>query len=216
MIKLDYIIATSNRKCFIRLNSNGTPEICSSKRDAQKFEYSKAKNLLDHLPKTMKKYHFKVDPIPEIIKKPIADSGSQKTKKVMSKDAPDTEKYIPSESVTRWVEKFGSCEDVLNEAKQRETQLINELHRTDDELLDILHIIEIEKPKDLYKGWLLYKRIRSNRKERRNIKDELIIVENVLSRLTDVSCLCRTNIQKAINGLFDRKYTFRVVEEEPK
>lgn len=211
---MDYIIATSNKKCFIRLNANGTPEICSSKRDAQKFEYSKAKNLLDHLPKTMKKYHFKVDPIPEIVKKPDVNSDVHIIKKVISNDTPDAEKYIPSESVTRWVEKFGSCEDILNEAKQRESQLINDLHRSDDELLDILHIIEIEKPKDLYRGWLLYKRIRKNRKDRRNIKDELIIVENVLTRLADVSCLCRTNIQKAINGLFDRKYTFRVVEEE--
>ena len=45
------------------------------------------------------------------------------------------------------------------------------------------------------------------------MKDELMIVENVLNSLTDTSCLHRKNIQKAINGLFNRKYTFRVVEE---
>ena len=131
----------------------------------------------------------------------------------MNKESVATEEYIPSESVTRWVDKFGSCEDTINEAKQREKQLIKELHKKDDEIIDILHIIEIEKSKDLYKGWLLYKRIKRNRKERRDIKDELIIVENVLSHLTDASCLHRKNIQKAINGLFNRKYTFRVVEE---
>lgn len=214
MVELDYIITTSNKKNFIRLNNNGTPEVCSSKYDVQKFEYSKAKNLLEHLPKTMRKFHFRVEAVPEItLKNRDVPRNNQLEKKVMNKESVATEEYIPSESVTRWVDKFGSCEDTINEARQREKQLIEELHKKDDEIIDILHIIEIEKPKDLYKGWLLYKRIKRNRKERRDIKDELIIVENVLSHLTDASCLHRKNIQKAINGLFNRKYTFRVVEE---
>ena len=214
MVELDYIITTSNKKNFIRLNNNGTPEICSSKYDAQKFEYSKAKNLLEPLPRTMKKFHFRAEAVPEItLKNRDVPRNNQLEKKVMNKESVATEEYIPSESVTRWVDKFGSCEDTINEARQREKQLIEELHKKDDEIIDILHIIEIEKPKDLYKGWLLYKRIKRNRKERRDIKDELIIVENVLSHLTDASCLHRKNIQKAINGLFNRKYTFRVVEE---
>lgn len=214
MIELDYIITTSNKKNFIKLNKNGTPEVCTSKCNAQKFEYLKAKNLLEHLPKTMRKFHFRVEAVPEIAPKNKAVlNDNQLEKKVINKETSVIEEYVPSESVTRWVDKFGSCEDTLNEAKQREKQLIKELHKKDDELLDILHIIEIEKPKDLYKGWLLYKRIKRNRKERRDIKDEIMIVENVLNSLTDTSCLHRKNIQKAINGLFNRKYTFRVVEE---
>lgn len=66
----------------------------------------------------------------------------------------------------------------------------------------------------MFSGWKLYKRIRSNRIERRNMKDELLIVENVLEQIKNISCFHREKIQKAIDGLFTRKYTFRIVEEE--
>lgn len=66
----------------------------------------------------------------------------------------------------------------------------------------------------MFSGWQLYKHIRNNRIERRSIKDELLIVENVLGQIKNISCLHREKIQKAIDGLFTRKYTFRIVEEE--
>ena len=80
-------------------------------------------------------------------------------------------------------------------------------------MIDILHIIEIEKSKDLYGGWKEYKDIRTNREKRRSIKDELFIVENVLKKI-DSSHLQRERIQKAVDGLFNRKYNFRIIEED--
>lgn len=88
------------------------------------------------------------------------------------------------------------------------------MKNNDKELIDILHIIEIEKPKDMFSGWKLYKYIKNNRIERRNMKDELLIVENVLEQVKNISCFHREKIQKAIDGLFTRKYTFRIIEEE--
>lgn len=214
-ITLDYVIATNNQKTFIRLNDSGTPVTCG-KNDSQRFEYSKARNIVEHLPKTLKKFHFKVQAVPEIPKKkePLKEESIEEPVKmcVINNKSSDKEEYSPSENVTRWIDKFGSCADTITEAREREKSLLAELRKKDDEIIDILHIIEIEKPKDLYKGWILYKRIKKNRKERRDIKDEILIVENVLDRLSDVSCLYRKNVQKAINGLFNRQYTFRVVE----
>ena len=70
-IELDYIIANSSNNVYIKLNENGSPITCS-KQDAQHFESSKARNILDNLPKTMKKFHFKVIGIPDItIKEPV-------------------------------------------------------------------------------------------------------------------------------------------------
>lgn len=211
---MEYVI-TNNQKTFIRLNDSGTPMTCG-KHEAQRFEYSKARNIAEHLPKTLKKFRFRVQAVPEIPqKKETQGKGSIKEpvkKSEISNKSSTREEYSPSENVTRWIEKFGSCADTITEAREREKSLLEELRRKDDEIIDILHIIEIEKPKDLYKGWILYKRIKKNRKERRDIKDELLIVENVLDSLTDVSCLHRKNIQKAVNGLFNRQYTFRVVE----
>lgn len=183
------------------MSENGKPTTCSEE-DKGLFEFSKAKNILDHLPKTLQKLKFKVEAVPDI---PL-------NKKVIKNDDHRREEYILTENIARWIDKFGTCADILNEAKNREKQIIKELDTADKELLDILHIIEIERPKDLYGGWLIYKRIRKNRKVRREYKDELIIVDNVLKEINP-SCFQRERTKKAIEGLFGRKYTSRIVEE---
>lgn len=185
---------------YIKLDENGTPVTCV-KSVRGKFEYSKARNILNNLPKSLRSMHFSLQPIPDI--KPKEEI---KEKTIKNKD-----NYIPSENLIRWIDKFGACADVLDEARKRQEELINDLHIKDKELLDILHIVEIERPKDLYNGWLLYKRIRENRKLRREIKDELIIIGNVLKEINP-TYLQRNKVQSAIDGLFNREYTFRIID----
>lgn len=199
---MDYVIK-NHKNVYIKLNQNGTAITCPESEKGL-FEESKAKNIVGSLPKTLKRLNFKVEPLPDI----------WKNKNVIGEKDNKREKHIISENITRWVEKFGKCGDILSEAEEREKQLLKDLKDNDKELIDILHIIEIEKPKDMFSGWQLYKRIRSNRVERRDIKDEFLIVENVLNQIKNISCLHREKIQKAINGLFSRKYTFRIVEED--
>lgn len=198
---MDYVIKESKKNLYIRLDENGMPVTCAE-HEKTLFEESKAKNILDHLPKTLRKWKFEIVALPDIKKK----------KKTIEDDK--REEYIPSESITRWVDKFGKCSDILTEAEDREKQLLSDLRDNDKELIDLLHIIEIEKSKDLFSGWKLYKDIKNNRKQRRSMKDELLIVEDVLEKIKNISCLHRERIQKAIDGLFTRKYTFKIVEEE--
>ena len=119
--------------------------------------------------------------------------------------------YHPSENITQWVNKFGQCSDIIKEAKSRYDELEKQLHISDQELIDVLHNIELESSKDLYSAWLLYKKIRENRRNRRQLKDEMLIIHNVLKEIDDTK-ISRERTQKAIDGLFDRKYTYRVVE----
>lgn len=201
-IKMDYVIK-NHKNLYIRLNKNGTPVTCAE-HDKMFFEQSKAKNILKGLPKTLKRLNFKVEAIPDI----------PQNKNIIGEKDHKRDEYVLSENITRWVEKFGECGDIFSEAEDREKQLISNLKNNDKELIDILHIIEIEKPKDMFSGWKLYKHIKNNRIERRNMKDELLIVENVLEQVKNISCFHREKIQKAIDGLFTRKYTFRIIEEE--
>lgn len=199
---MDYVIK-NHKNLYIKLNQNGTAITCSESERGI-FNEFKAKNIIGSLPKTLKRLNFKVEPI----------SNIEQNKKVIEENDSKREEYVPLENITRWIDKFGKCGDILSEADEREKQLLAELKNNDQELIDILHIIEIEKSKDMFSGWQMYKRIKSNRIERRNIKDELLIVENVLSQIKNISCFHREKIQKAIDGLFTRKYTFRVIEEE--
>lgn len=203
---MDYVIK-SRKGVYIKLNENGAPVTCS---DHEKgiFEYSKAMNIVKSLKKSLKKLNFKVEPLPEMKPKINKEVISIFKRKVI-----ESSNYEVSENVTRWIDRFGSCYDVLEDAEQTLKNLVVELEVCDNELLDILHIIELEPPKDLYGGWQIYKAIRENRKRRRNIKDETLIINDVLEEVKP-DCLDRERIKRAIDGLFTRKYTFRIVEEE--
>lgn len=49
---------------------------------------------------------------------------------------------------------------------------VEDIKRIEDELNDLNHEIELSCPKDMYKGYLLYKQIRDLRIERRRCKEE--------------------------------------------
>lgn len=205
---MDYLITNPSKQVFIRLDNNGRPETCGREM-AQKFESSKAKNIVDHLPKTLKRFHFRAHAIPEITPQINKNIVQEMEKNIIQGNVD----YEVTENITQWLDKFGGCADVLDEAKERQKILLQQLEDTDNKLLDLLHKIELEPPKDLYHGWLLYKDVKTNRKNRRIIKDELIIIQDVLEKVNSF-WLSRQRIQKAVDGLFKRKYRFRIVEEE--
>lgn len=199
-IELDYIIANSSNNVYIKLNENGSPITCS-KQDAQHFESSKARNILDNLPKTMKKFHFKVIAIPD-----ITVNEKEPETKVIQK-----ENYVLSDNVKRWIDKFKVCDDIVTEAKERKAELLSELSNVDKEFSNIIHEIELEGRIDLYGGWKERNKIKGNREKRRDIKDELMIISTVLK--TDFTYMSSENIRKSVEGLANRKFTLRIVEE---
>ena len=190
---MDYVIR-NNRGVYIKIDSGGRPVSCNFK-DRTLMDRNKERNILNSLPKSLKKMKFFMEAIPEIPPRVI--------------ETPQT--YKPSENITRWVEQFGTCGDIFNSAVKRSNELIGILYDLDKGLLNILHSIEIEKPKDLYTGWQLYKAIRENRTQRRETKDEIQIIQNVLTNINP-ECVQRERIQKAVDGLFHRKYTYRIIE----
>ena len=157
-------------------------------------------NILYRLPKTLKRLKFRV----EAATGTVPDKSGQKS--ILYKE------YIPTEDIIIWVEKFGICNDILKDAEKRKEELNTGLSRLDKELADILHRIEFEPPKDLYRGWLVYKKIKKNREKRRLIKDELLIISAAPVLQTDI--MDRQSIQKKIDGLSKRKYRIRVTEDD--
>lgn len=61
---LDYVIRNKSG-LYVKLNENGTPITCNeSQKDL--FEYSKANNICNSLPKALKKFNFYVECVPDI------------------------------------------------------------------------------------------------------------------------------------------------------
>ena len=194
---MDYIIRNNNN-LYIKLNENGQPVTCGNSQK-QLFEYSKAKNICGSLPKTIKKLNFFVEALPDISIKDISANEEINT-------------YEPSENVTRWINLLGQCEDVLNEASQRDDELNGELSNVDLKLQDILHTIELSDKCDMYKSWQMINEIRQLRKQRREIKDEKLVLSGIKSQ--GITYLSRTSVKKCVDGLSKRKYRIRIVEEE--
>ena len=112
MKKLDYIIK-NHKSVYIRLNKNGTPVTCTE-YEKMLFEESKARNILNSLPKTLRRLNFKIEPISDI---------KSKVKNIEKKILKGENDYIISDDINKWIEKFGICDDILKEAKDRKEEL---------------------------------------------------------------------------------------------
>ena len=195
---LDYVIRNKSG-LYVKLNENGTPITCNeSQKDL--FEYSKANNICNSLPKALKKFNFYVECVPDI------------QPKVEEQKVITTNTYVPSENVTRWINEFGQCEDVLDKARKRYEVLNVELSEVDLKLQDILHNIEFSEKCDMFTAWKFVNEIRVNRKKRRNIKDEKLVLSGIKTQ--GITYLNRKSVQKSVDGLSKRKYKLRIVEED--
>lgn len=195
---MDYIIRNSGG-LYIRLNENGTPITCSELQKGL-FECSKANNICNSLPKQLKKFKFFVEAVPDI------------QPKIEKQNVITTNTYEPSENVTRWINELGRCEDILSEANNRYKELNAELSQVDLKLQDVLHNIELADKCDMYSAWQIVSQIRDLRKQRRNIKDEKLVLSGIKSQ--GIAYLSRSSVQKCVDGLSKRKYRIRIVEED--
>ena len=198
VVILDYIIRNKSG-LYIKLNENGTPVTCSELQKGL-FECSKANNICNSLPKPLKKFNFFVEAVPEI------------HPKIQEQQVIDANTYKPSENVTRWINELGRCEDILSEASNRYEELNGELSDVDLKLQDILHTIELSDKCDMYKSWQMINEIRDLRKQRRNIKDEKLVLSGIKSQ--GITYLSRKSVQKCVDGLSKRKYRIRIIEED--
>lgn len=196
---MDYVIK-NNKNIYIKLNENGCPVTCvESVKDV--FEFYKAKNLLANLPKSLKRFNFYIEAIPDITTKP------QMEEIVIKK-----ENYILPGEIKRWIKRLGVCDEIIKEAKNRREELLTLLSNVDKELSNKLHKIELEKSKNAYQGFMEYKQLKSIMERRRNIKDELMIVNKVLRM--DFRHFDAESIDKAVKGLATRKFTLRILESD--
>lgn len=192
---MSYVIK-NDKNTYIKLDEGGKPITCCE-HSKMLFDKTKANNILSTIPKTLKRMGFKVEAVPE---------------EKRENDILQNKEYVISENIYRWIDKFGVCEDVFEEAKERRVFLRKEESNLDKELTDIIHIIELSKRKDMYSYWLLTKRIKENREKYRQVTDELTILTNILDR-TVHSALKRESVRKSVNGLVNRKYQFRIVDD---
>ena len=207
---MNYVISGHGGKIFIRLSGNGVPETCTKKL-RQEFEYSKARNVLDNLPKSMKRFHFKVEPVPQIQIEKISPDAKI-SPPISNKKKVIQNTYIVPECVSGWLNKVKNCNELAKDASKRKEELVHLLSDVDKELSNCLHSIELEPSKNGCEGFKEYKRAKNILEKRRIIKDELVIVSSILN--SNLSSIASDKIEKVVNGLSNRKFTIREIEDE--
>ena len=215
---LDYVITNHSKKIFIRLGDGGVPETCS-KNQCQYFTQKKAKNIINSLPKTMKKFHFLAMQIPPLFNQDKCDQQGSYQNIYHESNHEDknnikckilTKEYVVPIEVEIWLDKMKSCNGLAKEALCRKNELLCQLSNVDRELSNCLHEIELCKNMNACNGYKEYRRIKIILEKRRVIKDELIVVKSILS--SNLQSIGSDRIQKVIDGLGNRKFTIRDVD----
>ena len=204
---MDYMIVNPQKTLYIR-TENGSPVTCT-KQNRQRFEYSKACNILAHLPKKLHKFHFRVEPIPEIGVSPSGTSSSIKHEEQPTPKYIKTPYVVPNE-VQGWLDRVKECNGLAKDAASRKSELLSQLSNVDRELTNCLHEIELTGNMNACDGYKEYKRAKTILKRRRIIKDELSVVDSILT--SNLQSMATDRIQKVVNGLEKRKFMIRDVD----
>ena len=76
---------------------------------------------------------------------------------------------------------------IFQDVKKNYEHNLEIIKQTEDELNDLYHEAELSEPKDMYKGYLIYKAIRETRIRRRNAKEENEVLKEMYEYLNSQS-----------------------------
>lgn len=195
-----YVITDGTRWIMRDRHGRYVPTSCEALADV--FSNKQATGIFQsNLSKALKSVFRvqKIDEPPKLIKQISQETVQENTEKVST-----------AKNVQRWIDKIEGLNGLATEALHRKDELVQQLSKVDQELSDVNHYIEFCNL-NAAQGYKAYKMIKDRRIKRRSIKNELQVVDIILSKK-----ICETatdEIQKAIAGMDQRTYEPRVLNE---
>ena len=195
-----YVITDGTRWIMRDRKGKYVPTSCEALADV--FSNKQATGIFQsNLSKALKSVFRvqKIDEPPKLIKQISQETVQENTEKVST-----------AENVQRWIDKIEGLNGLATEALHRKDELVQQLSKVDQELSDVNHYIEFCNL-NAAQGYKAYKMIKDRRIKRSSIKNELQVVDIILSKK-----ICETatdEIQKAIAGMDQRTYEPRVLNE---
>lgn len=193
----EYIITDGSR--FIFRNHSGKYVPVQSEVMADIFNKKQAERILNNsLPKALRTTFY--------VEK--YDKPSESIKQVTEKELENnTEKVMISENIQKWLDRISDLNGLAKEAQSRKEELIKQLHKIEDELLDIEHYIEFSNL-NAAQGYKASKDIKECRMKRRSVKNELLVLDIILEQRVDA--IVSEEIHKKIQALDRRTYKPRI------
>lgn len=179
-------------------------------KEAGVWEEEKAEKVLKNLPNYLTRFGpYKLEPATDC---DITTSRISKNDENSKSDMSDNNVLVGScplsEEVQIELEGLTDAFNTLKDVPIKLNELESELKDLDNKRLDLLHIIEIEPPKNMHQGYLLYKELREVSLRRRRVKDLIMVYtawRNAF-KLNDSSNVVVSSVEEALT---DRRYYFR-------
>lgn len=223
-----------DRKSKIKLG----PKVC-----AKTFEEQKAKNLIKNPPNSLKKYKFEIEPLIEgkteceIKQEQILQRAAEHAKKtgcytelkenlivevkpeVKQEEKTENQPIIKEDhnnNINNWLKKLHSCNGIKEEARERMEYLYKKLSLIDQAQDVFLHVIESNEHPNASMAYKERMKLSKIRKKRRQIKNELAVVQMIISNNTSSKLYERMvavseNIQNPQN--INIKYTNELTDD---
>lgn len=115
-----------------------------------------------------------------------------------------------SDNIKLWLHKVKNMNGIANKAIKRKNVLLHQLSDIDKEISYVMYYIEFSNL-NAAKGYKAFKMIKERRVKRRNIKNELSVVEIIISKKLSESAT--TEIVKVIERMDNRTCEPRVLKE---
>lgn len=195
-----YVITDGTRWIMRDRHGKYVPTSCLSFAD---FYSNKQANSIfqNSLSRALKScFHVqKIDEAPTLVKQVTQEEVQE-----------NTEKVLIAENIQHWIDKINGLNGLASEALHRKDELLSQLSRVDQELSDVNHYIEFCNL-NAAQGYKAYKMIKERRIKRRSIKNELQVLNIILSK--KISETATDEIQKVVTGMDKRTYEPRVMNE---
>lgn len=173
------------------INSQGGQHMVNNINQATKLKLDKANCVLKAIPKTLKKYNWKIE---------YANVENKKIQSVVE----------PKEIEYDLIDKVIEIESFAKDLQARNLYLQSKLSLVELEIVDIEHAAEFYNL-NASQGYKIYKMLHDRQKVRREIKNEMEQIKYILNG--SMRSALTNNISKSINGLDTRQYTPRVLNE---
>lgn len=197
------VIANPSKTLYIKLDQ-GQPVTCS-KANKQIFDRKKACNILASLPRKLHKFNFQIQDVIATNQDNINEVGDGNQNVICNKN------YVVPEGIQKWLKLLGGYDNIPKQLATRQEELNHMLSDVDKEISNCLHKIELSSRMNACQGYMQYRHIYEVLEKRRAIKDEICVIRSIMGmKITD---LANGNLDKVVNGLANRKFTLRLVED---
>lgn len=192
-----YIITDGER--FIYRNHSGKYVPAHGEAMADSYTKKQAEAIYNNqLPKALKSvFHVeKYDKPPEGVKQVDQEDLVNNTEKAMIAD-----------NIQIWLDKLSDMNGLTKDILHRKEELIKQLHKLEDELLDIEHWIEFSRFNGV-QGYMASRELKDCRLRRRSVKNEIRVLDIILEQ--NIEKIVGEEIQKRITDMDNRTYKPRV------